>query len=223
LNDIDYELARAKMVKEQLIKRGIRDKRVLQVMLRLPRHLFLDRGLGAQAYSDHAFPIGYSQTMSQPFMVAYLAECLELAGGEKVLEIGTGSGYQAAVLSELAGEVYTVERIPQLTLKAKTALDSLGIRNVFLRSGDGAEGWPEMAPFDRILLTAAAEGVPRKLFRQLKEGGIFLGPVAAGAGKQEIVKLVKHGDDLDLQRLRPCSFVPLIRKDQVVEGGIIRD
>lgn len=208
----DYPIARERMVREQLIPNGITDPRVLDVMGRIPRHLFLDGDMGPEAYADHSFPIGFSQTMSQPFMVAYLAENLALAGRETVLEIGTGSGYQAAVLSRLAGRVCTMERIEPLAKKARIALARLGFENVEFSIGDGIHGWPERGPFDRILTTAAAGEVPRSLLEQIREGGFFLGPVFNGAGDQEIVRLTRAGRDFRLERLRKCAFVPLVRE-----------
>jgi protein-L-isoaspartate(D-aspartate) O-methyltransferase len=199
------------MVKEQLVSNGIVDERVIAAMLEIPRHLFVDGELGPQAYTSHAFPIGFSQTMSQPFMVAYLAEQLRLEGGEKVLEIGTGSGYQAAVLARLAGRVYSIERIEALANRAAEVLDRLGAPNVEVAIGDGSGGWSEFEPYDRILTTAAAAEVPRSLLTQLKDGGAFLGPVFNKAGEQEIVRLTRIGQEFRLQRLRKCSFVPLVR------------
>jgi len=199
------------MVKEQLLSNGISDPRVIEVMLRIPRHLFLESELGPQAYTDHAFPIGFSQTMSQPFMVAYLSEQLALEGNESILEIGTGSGYQAAVLSQLAGQLYTIERIEPLAVRARVVLKDLKISNVQIDVGDGSAGWPEFEPFDRILTTAAAEEVPESLLFQLRDGGSFLGPVFKNAGEQEIVRLTRSGRKFQLERLRSCLFVPLIR------------
>jgi protein-L-isoaspartate(D-aspartate) O-methyltransferase len=206
----NYHIARERMVREQLVSNGISDAKVLDVMLKVPRHLFLDDDLGPQAYSDHSFPIGFSQTISQPFMVAYLSEKLGLTGEEKILEIGTGSGYQAAVLAQLASHVYTIERIGPLAQKAKTALEKLEILNVEMAVGDGSRGWPEFGPFERILTTAAAGEVPHSLLMQLCEGGIFLGPVINETEEQEIVRLTRRGDDFDIERLRKCTFVPLI-------------
>jgi protein-L-isoaspartate(D-aspartate) O-methyltransferase len=208
----DYPIARERMVREQLIPNGISDPRVLDVMSRIPRHAFLGGDMGPEAYGDHSFPIGFSQTMSQPFMVAYLAESLALVGDETILEIGTGSGYQAAVLSRLAKRIYTIERIEPLAEKAQKVLRRLGIDNVEISVGDGSHGWPERGPFDRILATAAAGEVPHSLLEQMREGGFFLGPVFNGAGEQEIVRLTRAGRDFRLERLRPCAFVPLIRK-----------
>jgi protein-L-isoaspartate(D-aspartate) O-methyltransferase len=178
-------------------------------MLEVPRHIFLDDEAGPQAYSDHAFPIGYSQTMSQPLTVAYLSEALELTGSERVLEIGTGSGYQAAVLSKLALEVYSVERITPLALKAGKNLKLLGIKNVQVRVGDGAAGWQEPLVFDRVLLTAAVRSASQSLLTQLRDGGFLVGPVAKEDGSQELVKIVRSGETFDLKRLKECSFVPM--------------
>jgi protein-L-isoaspartate(D-aspartate) O-methyltransferase len=211
----DYKIAREKMVSEQLISKGIRDERVLDAMLDIPRHIFLDREAGPQAYSDHAFPIGFSQTMSRPFTVAYLAECLELCGSETILEIGTGSGYQAAVLSRLAAKIYSVERIDALTERAKKALLTLGITNVFIRTGDGASGWNDCGAFDRILLTAAARTVSQDLLTQLRNGGFLLGPVETDDGHQQIVKMTKEGNACSVKRLKDCAFVPLIRDGEM--------
>jgi protein-L-isoaspartate(D-aspartate) O-methyltransferase len=208
----DYKIAREKMVNEQLVQRGIHDERVIRAMLDIPRHLFLDKEAGPQAYSDHAFPIGYSQTMSRPYTVAYLAEGLELRGNEKVLEIGTGCGYQAAVLSRLAAKVYSIERIEALAEKASKTINSLGIDNVFIKTGDGSAGWEEPGTFDRILFTAAARTVSHGLLDQLRNGGFLLGPVETEDGKQHIVKMTREGDACSLQRLKDCAFVPMIRE-----------
>jgi protein-L-isoaspartate(D-aspartate) O-methyltransferase len=211
----DYKIAREKMVTEQLIQRGIQDERVIHAMLDIPRHLFLDKEAGPQAYSDHAFPIGFSQTMSRPYTVAYLAEGLELQGNEKVLEIGTGCGYQAAVLSRLAAKVYSIERIEALAARAEKTLSSLGIDNVSIKVGDGTAGWPECGLFDRVLFTAAARSVSHNLLDQLRNGGFLLGPVETEDGKQHIVKMTKEGDTCSLQKLKNCAFVPMIREGEV--------
>jgi protein-L-isoaspartate(D-aspartate) O-methyltransferase len=210
----DYEVARERMVREEVFDKGIRDRRVLKAMLQVPRHLFLDAEAGTEAYTSHAFPIGFSQTMSQPYMVAYLSENLELAGDECVLEIGTGSGYHAAVLAALARRVFTIERIPDLARKAEATIRALRLDNVVVRTGDGAVGWPKASPFDRILLTAAATGVPEALLLQLRPGGFLLGPVVGDSNRQEIVKLVRTDRAFELERLRECSFVPLIRDEE---------
>jgi len=206
------------MVKEQLYDRGISDGRVLEAMLRVPRHIFLGHKAGSEAYSDHSFPIGYSQTMSQPYIVGYMAEQLELTGDERVLEIGTGSGYTTAVLASLAHEVFTVERIPELTARATGHLHELLFTNVNVMSDDGACGWPEHAPFDRMLLTAAAKKVPKALLLQLADGGIFVGPVEREDGQQELVKLRRDGNEFSIERLMDCSFVPLVREGSASPG-----
>ena len=200
------------MVREQLYDRGIRDGRVLEAMLRVPRHVFLDRDAGSEAYSDHSFPIGFSQTMSQPFMVGYLCEQMNLSGEERVLEVGTGSGYHAAVLASLVRQVHTVERVPALAKKALASLREGLFPNVEVRAGDGSVGWPEQAPFDRILLTAAARQVPRSLLMQLTEGGTLVGPVEREDGSQEVIRLTRKDQSFSLERLIECSFVPLVRE-----------
>lgn len=199
------------MVREQLFDRGIRDRRVLEVMLKVPRHVFLDHDAGSEAYSNHSFPIGFSQTMSQPYMVAFLCEQLRLEGEERVLEIGTGSGYHAAVMAGLAAEIYTIERVPELASKASNVLQDLIYTNIHVRTGDGTQGWPEAAPFDRILMTAAARTVPRTLLSQLCDGGILVGPVEKSGGEQELVRLTRSGNEFAIERLSECSFVPMVR------------
>jgi protein-L-isoaspartate(D-aspartate) O-methyltransferase len=215
----DFRVAREKMVREQLVGQGITDERVLEAMLRIPRHLFLDREAGPEAYAAHPFPIGFSQTMSQPYMVAYLAEQLNLQGEEKVLEIGTGSGYQAAILASLARSTYSIERIPELAERARGILRELRFHLVTIKVGDGSYGWPEKGPFDRILLTAAAVDVPQSLLEQLKEGGFLLGPVIGDTGKQEIIRLVRRGASFQVERLRACAFVPLVRERKAPDAG----
>ncbi len=207
-----YRIARERMVREHVYGRGIRDPRVIEAMLRVPRHLFIDRDAGGEAYANHSYPIGFQQTMSQPYMVAYLSENLRLEGGERVLEIGTGSGYHCAILASLCDEVYSVERVADLAEQATFTLRDLLFQNVHIRVGDGAEGWEEAAPFDRVLLTAAADSVPKALLDQLADGGFLLGPVMRGDGKQEIVRLTREGTRYSLERLIECSFVPLVRR-----------
>jgi protein-L-isoaspartate(D-aspartate) O-methyltransferase len=201
------------MVREQLVPNGISDPGVLEVMARIPRHLFLDGDMGSEAYSEHSFPIGYSQTMSQPYMVAYLTEQLSLTGEEIVLEIGTGSGYQAAVLAQLSRRVYSIERIEPLAKRARMVLGELGISNVEIAVADGSRGWIEKGPFDRILATAAAADVPETLLHQLRDGACFLGPVVTGEGRQEIARVTRVGTRFRLERLKKCSFVPLVREN----------
>jgi protein-L-isoaspartate(D-aspartate) O-methyltransferase len=207
----DYQVARERMVREQVFEKGIKDRHVMRSLLEVPRHLFIDPVGGAEAYTDYAFPIGFSQTISKPHMVAYLAEQLSLSGTETILEIGAGSGYQAAVIAGLAKAVYSVERIPELADRAAERVRRLGYHNVHIKVGDGADGWCEYGPFDRILLTAAAKDVPESLLAQVGEGGFLLGPVVATPGEQTIVKLTRTGDRFEVERLKPCSFVPLVR------------
>jgi len=209
---MDFAVARKRMVEAQLVRRGIKDQRVIATMLNIPRHIFVEEAMAAQAYSDGSLPIGEKQTISQPYMVARMTEMLELTGREKVLELGTGSGYQAAVLATLADRVYTVERIRPLALKARKALDSLGLLNVNIRIGDGTEGWPEEAPFDAILVTAGAPEVPQCLIDQLAPGGRLVIPVGDRTD-QQLVRVIRNPDgsvvgDVSLD----CRFVRLIGK-----------
>lgn len=219
----DYHIARERMVREQLEANGIRNERVLTAMRTVPRHRFLGGDAGSEAYSRHAFPIGFSQTMSQPYMVAYLTEQLLLEGHETVLEVGTGSGYQAAVVSSLVPRVYSIERIRELAERARGVLDALGHVNVRIKVDDGALGWPEESPFDRILLTAAATEIPESLLHQLRDGGFLLGPVSRNENEQEIIKLVRQGTKFFFERLKDCTFVPLIRDGRGHDTSVISD
>lgn len=209
---MNLAVARKRMVAE-LVRRGITDQRVLGAMLDLPRHIFVEEAMEGQAYSDGSLPIGEKQTISQPYIVAKMTELLELSGREKVLELGTGSGYQAAVLATLADRVYTVERIRPLALKARKALDSLGLLNVNLRIGDGTDGWSEEAPFDAILVTAGAPYVPECLVEQLAPGGRLVIPVGDRVDQQLV--LVTKGVDgrVERQESDGCRFVRLIGKN----------
>jgi protein-L-isoaspartate(D-aspartate) O-methyltransferase len=213
---MNYEIARKKMVQEQIVARGISDRRVLDAMLRIPRHIFVQEAFSAQAYSDTPLPIGEKQTISQPYMVALMTEMLALTGSEKVLEIGTGSGYQAAVLAMLADRVCTVERIRPLALRARKCLDSLRLFNVMLKindSDDSPVGWEEEAPFDAIMVTAGAPEVPTVLTDQLAPGGRLVIPVGSEAD-QRLIKVVKHTDGtLETDLSVGCRFVPLIGKN----------
>ncbi|MEX1223455.1 MAG: protein-L-isoaspartate(D-aspartate) O-methyltransferase [Pirellulales bacterium] len=205
----EFSAARHKMVEQQLLHRGIRDRRVLEAMELVPREAFLQEVNPQLVYGDHACGIDCEQTISQPYMVALMSESLELAAGDRVLEIGTGSGYQTAILAQLAHEVYTVERHAPLTSRARAVLEQLGAGNVHYRTGDGTQGWPEAAPFDRILVTAGAEECPPALLEQLTEGGILVGPFD-GAARQTLKKIRRAGNTFATANLTPCRFVPLI-------------
>ncbi len=206
---INYEQERLRMVEEQIVSRDVKDERVLAAMRKVPRHEFLPEAIRGMAYADNAIPLGEGQTISQPFMVALMSELLELTGAERVLEIGTGSGYQAAVLAELCEKVYTVERIKLLADRARATLDRLGYRSVAIKVYDGTYGWKEMAPFDAIMVTAGSPDVPAPLLDQLKDGGRMVIPVGDRYG-QTLLKIVKTPEGAITQRSIPCVFVPLI-------------
>lgn len=206
---MDYKEYRELMVNTQLIPRGIKDRRVLDAMGRVPRHLFVDSATVANAYSDMALPIGEGQTISQPYMVAVMTELLELNGTQKVLEIGTGSGYQTAVLAELALDVFTIERIVSLAEKAKRKFQDLSYLNINIKADDGTLGWPEEAPFDRIIITAGSPEIPLPLIEQLAEGGIIVIPVG-DIYSQQLLKYRKSGKNPIIEYHTPCVFVPLI-------------
>ncbi len=197
------------MLAEQLETRGISDQRVLAAMGEVPRHLFVESALADRAYEDRALPIGERQTISQPYMVALMTQALELTGGERVLEIGTGSGYQAAILSHLAARVYSVERIKALADRARELLDRLKLFNVVIRVFDGTFGWPEEAPFDAVIVTAGAPAVPHPLIDQIREGGRLVVPVGDRDG-QRLIKVVKRQGTVETTVLTECAFVPLI-------------
>ncbi|MGH9332868.1 MAG: protein-L-isoaspartate(D-aspartate) O-methyltransferase [Vicinamibacteria bacterium] len=209
----DYDAARRAMVKEQLEGRDIRDPRVLEAMGLVPRHLFVPAALRVGAYADHPLPIGNGQTISQPYIVALMTQLAEVEPDDVVLEIGTGSGYQAAVLSEIVREVYTIEIVPELAETAKARLAELGYRDVTTRMGDGYLGWKEKAPFDAILVTAAAPEVPPPLVEQLAPGGIMVIPVGPPANVQSLVRIEKEEDGTTVSReVLPVRFVPLVRQ-----------
>lgn len=208
----DFSVARKRMVEDQLIARGIRDPRVLQAFLKVPRHQFVEEGLWPKAYGDHALPIGHGQTISQPYMVALMTEALCLSGGEKVLEIGTGSGYQAAILAEVADRVFTVERMSALATRAKEILDGLGYQNVILRVADGSLGWREFAPFDRIIVTAGAPEAPKSLLDQLGEGGSLVIPIGDRVG-QRLVRVDRAAGGHRQEEICLCAFVPLVGRE----------
>jgi protein-L-isoaspartate(D-aspartate) O-methyltransferase len=206
---MDFQDLRDIMVKTQLIPRGIRDKRVLDAMKKVPRHLFLDKSMQHRAYDDMALAIGEGQTISQPYMVAVMTELLELKGDERVLEIGTGSGYQAAILAELAKEIYTVERVPVLSEQADVRFHALGYKNIHVKVGDGTSGWPEEGPFHRIIVTAGTPKLPDPLMEQLSDEGIIIAPVG-DRFSQQIIKVVKSKGKISESFHTPCVFVPLI-------------
>jgi protein-L-isoaspartate(D-aspartate) O-methyltransferase len=206
---MDFDALRDYMVRTQLIPRGIRDERVIAAMRKVPRHIFVPETMQQRAYDDMALSIGEGQTISQPYMVAIMTELLELKGGEKVLEIGTGSGYQAAILAELSREVYTVERIAALGALAEERLRVLAYRNVQVKIDDGTLGWIDQSPFDRILITAGAPKVPDPLLEQLAEDGILLAPVG-DRYSQQLVKKIKGKGGIREELHTLCVFVPLI-------------
>jgi protein-L-isoaspartate(D-aspartate) O-methyltransferase len=206
---MDFKELRDFMVKTQLIPRGIKDERVLNAMKKVPRHLFIDESIQYMAYDDMALSIGKGQTISQPYMVAVMTELLELKGNEKVLEIGTGSGYQAAILAELAKDVYTVERVALLANRTEERFHSLGYNNIHIKVGDGTLGWSEEAPFDRIIITAGTPRIPEPLIEQLFEGGIIIAPVG-DRFSQQLLKVRKSKGKLLEDYHTPCVFVPLI-------------
>ncbi|UCH00257.1 MAG: protein-L-isoaspartate(D-aspartate) O-methyltransferase [Deltaproteobacteria bacterium] len=205
----DFRIARERMVKDQLIARGIKDERVLQVMGKIPRHLFIEEALAGEAYNDHPVPIGEKQTISQPYIVALMTEALELKGDENTLEIGTGSGYQTAILAELSSRVYTVERIECLLVNARKILAHLGYDNILFKVFDGTIGWKEYAPFDTIMVTAGAPGVPEPLIDQLADDGRMIIPIG-DRYSQELIKIVRRGKSLEQKNLGGCRFVNLI-------------
>lgn len=199
------------MVESQLIARGIKDQRVIDAMLKVPRHLFVQEAMATNAYSDSPLPIGEKQTISQPYMVALMTELLKLSGGERVLEIGTGSGYQAAILATLVERVYTVERFRPLALQARKILDKLHLLNVNLKIGDGSEGWTDEAPFDAIIVTAGAPDIPQQLLRQLAVGGRLVIPVGNQI-EQVLKRVTRTADGFLSEQSVGCRFVKLVGK-----------
>ena len=206
-----FAVARARMVRDQLVTRGIRDARVLAALGKVPRQEFVPKDLRSQAYEDGPLPIGLGQTISQPYVVAFMTEALALRPQDRVLEIGTGSGYQAAVLAGLVAEVYTLELVEPLARRAEAILQRLGCTNVKVRAGDGTLGWPKAAPFDAIIVTCAPERVPQVLVEQLKEGGRMIVPVGSQGGTQELILLRKRPGGLERQAVLPVRFVPMVR------------
>lgn len=212
--ELDFQEQRKQMVTYQLKARGITHPRVLAAFEAVPRHLFVQAGDRDAAYEDHPLVIGYDQTISQPFIVAYMTQALELTGTERVLEVGTGSGYQAAILSKLVREVHTVEMIAPLFKRAVHALAEIGAENVHLHLGDGSLGWRESAPYDAILVTAAAPRVPKSLLEQLSDPGRMILPVGE-SGAQELELWTREGDSFSCETLLPVAFVPLRGEDGV--------
>ncbi len=209
---MNFDIARRRMVETQIVNRGIKDRRVIEAILKVPRHAFVAEALAAQAYSDSPLPIGEKQTISQPYMVALMTELLELNGREKVLEIGTGSGYQAAILSLLCARVYTVERIVSLAGRARKVLDSLGYSNVNVKVDDGTIGWENEAPFDAIMVTAGSPGVPPGLVEQLAPGGRLVIPVG-DQFSQVLIRVRKREDGSIVEEQSVgCRFVRLVGK-----------
>ena len=207
---MNFDVARARLIKK--IGSEIRDKRVLEVMSRIPRELFVPEGVRHQAYEDKPLPIGYEQTISQPYIIALMTEALELQGTEKVLELGTGSGYQTAILAELAAEVISIERVPELVESAQAVLDNIGYRNIHIYLAEESLGRRHDAPYDAIMVTAGAPRIPDDLVAQLVNGGHMIIPVGTKY-MQELCKVTKHTDKTTVQNLGGCRFVSLIGKD----------
>ncbi len=206
----DYARQRERMVAEQIAARDVSDPLVLQAMRTVPRHLFVPPSSAEEAYGDHPLPIGHGQTISQPYIVAFMTEALGLEGGETVLEVGTGSGYQAAVLSRIAKQVYSIEIVAPLAAEARERLARAGYRNVQVRSADGYQGWPDVGPFDAIMVTAAAPRVPEPLKAQLKDGARLVIPV--GDESQQLMVITRKGDTFEERRVLPVRFVPMTGK-----------
>jgi len=208
---VDFPKARVKMVEEQIISREIKDPRVIAAMKKVPRHLFVEEALQSQAYSDHPLPIGEKQTISQPYMVALMTEALQLTGKKRVLEIGAGSGYQTAILAELAERVFSIERIRPLAIRARQLIYELGYFNVEIKIFDGTYGWAEEGPFDAIMVTAGGPDIPQPLLDQLTMGGRLVIPVG-DAFVQDLIRITKTGEGIKKEDLGGCRFVKLIGK-----------
>ena len=205
--DKKYKSLRQQMVETQIIRRNITDKNVINAMRTIPRHLFVSKRYHAEAYDDHPLPIAGGQTISQPYIVAIMTELIQIDSSSKILEIGTGSGYQAAVLGEISDSVYSIEIIPVLAERAEELLDSLGFKSVHVRAGDGYKGWPEVAPFDAIIVTAAAPKIPQPLVDQLKIGGRMIIPV--GDSSQDLILITKNETGIVKKSIIPVRFVPM--------------
>ncbi len=209
---IDPRRIREKMVHDQIEVRGITDENVLRAMRSVPRHLFVDEALQAQAYEDHPLPIGHGQTISQPYIVALMSSILDIKPGMKVLEIGTGSGYQAAVLAEMGADVFTVERVKPLYQKARKLFSDLKYHYIKTKLDDGTMGWPEKGPFDRVLVTAGGPSVPKPLIEQLADPGILVIPVGDTRRSQALVKLTLKDGDIKRENMGSVAFVDLVGK-----------
>ncbi len=207
-----FESLRQKMVAELVVGAGITDPRVIAAMEKVPRHRFVDSGLAHQAYSGRSLPIGFGQTISHPTTVAFMSQLLQISGGEKVLEIGTGSGYQAAVLAAMGAKVFTIERVPELAWRAREIFEQLGYYTIAVRTGDGSLGWSQHAPYDRIVVTAASPKVPKTLLQQLKDGGKLLIPVSS-ADEVQLVVATREQDEVRITYQKFRNFVPLIGRE----------
>jgi protein-L-isoaspartate(D-aspartate) O-methyltransferase len=208
-----YQELRSEMVRTQIVKRGIRNPLTIKAMEKVPRHLFVPPEFAERAYEDYPLPIGYGQTISQPFIVAYMTEIARPAKWNKVLEIGTGSGYQAAVLAEIVDTVYTIEILPELARQATVRLAKMGYKNIITRQGDGYNGWKEHSPFDIIIVTAADDHIPQPLIDQLAENGRLVMPIGSPSSAQQLVLATKKNGKIDKRKLTMVRFVPLLRGD----------
>lgn len=211
-----FSTLRQNMVTDQIIARGIKDPRVIEAMRKVPRHLFVPEDLRESAYDDRPLPIGEGQTISQPYIVAFMTEALNLSPGDTVLEIGTGSGYQAAILAEIAREVYTIEIRPRLGETARERLNEMGYGNISVKIGDGYKGWPEEVLFDAIIVTCAPEEIPKPLVDQLAEGGRMIIPVGERGGVQELVLLKKEKGMIREKKVMKVLFVPMVRNEEIM-------
>jgi len=210
IDDQKYQSLRENMIQDQIISRGIKDKKVLDALRKVPRHIFVDESYKNSAYDDRPLPIGHGQTISQPYIVALMTESLDLSGNEKVLEIGTGSGYQVAILAEISREVYTVEIVTSLYQKNKELLKKY--KNIKVSNHDGYLGWEKYSPYDRIMVTAAPDHIPQQFIEQLKDGGIMVIPVGPSSWNQILYKVIKKGSKIKKIHICDVAFVPLTRK-----------
>ena len=206
-----FNVLREQMVRKQIVARGVKDSKVIEAMKKVPRHLFVPEEFRDQAYEDYPLPIGEGQTISQPYIVAYMTEALELKPADRVLEIGTGSGYQAAILAEIVRDVYTIEIIPGLGNRARQTLEEMGYNNIWVKVGDGYKGWPDKAPFDAVIVTCAPEEIPEALIEQLKDGGRMIIPVGKENSVQSLVKGLKKGGKIEVIDKLPVRFVPMVK------------